>query len=140
MAPTIPVISAIITFLAHISAGNNLTAAQVLHTTYMRCDIICGVFQHIICQFVVAVYTIMVSRLCEEECITVSSVRQYAAHVSYVAMCCNRVLQCTVRQWFQAFVRHVHSSVECLLKWLPLSIHMPLHVYNLRKAAQSFIG
>lgn len=29
MAPTIPVISTIITFLAHISAGNNLTAAQV---------------------------------------------------------------------------------------------------------------
>ncbi|KAJ4443882.1 hypothetical protein ANN_05669 [Periplaneta americana] len=28
MAPTIPVISAIVTFLAHISAGNNLTAAQ----------------------------------------------------------------------------------------------------------------
>ncbi|XP_021928372.1 multidrug resistance-associated protein 5-like isoform X2 [Zootermopsis nevadensis] len=28
MAPTVPVISAIITFLAHISAGNNLTAAQ----------------------------------------------------------------------------------------------------------------
>nr|CAD7428537.1 unnamed protein product [Timema monikensis] len=29
MAPTVPVISAIVTFLAHISAGNNLTAAQV---------------------------------------------------------------------------------------------------------------
>nr|CAD7442232.1 unnamed protein product [Timema bartmani] len=28
MAPTVPVISAIVTFLAHISAGNNLTAAQ----------------------------------------------------------------------------------------------------------------
>lgn len=30
MAPTVPVISAIITFLAHIGAGNSLTAAQVL--------------------------------------------------------------------------------------------------------------
>lgn len=30
MAPTVPVISAIITFLAHVSAGNSLTAAQVL--------------------------------------------------------------------------------------------------------------
>lgn len=29
MAPTIPFISAIITFLAHTAAGNNLTAAQV---------------------------------------------------------------------------------------------------------------
>nr|CAD7589367.1 unnamed protein product [Timema genevievae] len=29
MAPTVPVISAIVTFLAHISAGNNLTAAQL---------------------------------------------------------------------------------------------------------------
>ncbi|PSN45519.1 hypothetical protein C0J52_13173 [Blattella germanica] len=29
MAPTVPVISAIVTFLAHICAGNNLTAAQV---------------------------------------------------------------------------------------------------------------
>lgn len=32
MAPTVPVISAIITFLAHVSAGNGLTAAQVLLT------------------------------------------------------------------------------------------------------------
>jgi len=31
MAPTIPIISAIVMFLAHVSAGNNLTAAQVLH-------------------------------------------------------------------------------------------------------------
>lgn len=30
MAPTVPVISAIITFLAHVGAGNSLTAAQVL--------------------------------------------------------------------------------------------------------------
>jgi hypothetical protein len=40
VAPTIPVISAIVTFLAHISAGNNLTAAQVLHTSYMKCNLI----------------------------------------------------------------------------------------------------
>lgn len=40
MAPTVPVISAIITFLAHISAGNNLTAAQVLHITYINCYLI----------------------------------------------------------------------------------------------------
>jgi hypothetical protein len=30
VAPTVPVISAIITFLAHVAAGNSLTAAQVL--------------------------------------------------------------------------------------------------------------
>jgi ATP-binding cassette subfamily C (CFTR/MRP) protein 5 len=30
LAPTIPVISAVIMFLAHVVAGNNLTAAQVL--------------------------------------------------------------------------------------------------------------
>lgn len=29
MAPTVPIISAIVTFLAHIGAGYNLTAAQV---------------------------------------------------------------------------------------------------------------
>jgi hypothetical protein len=45
LAPTIPVVSAIVTFLAHISAGNNLTAAQVLHNTCMKCNlVICVVF------------------------------------------------------------------------------------------------
>jgi hypothetical protein len=43
MAPTVPVISTIITFLAHISAGNNLTAAQV------KCNLIaCAVLYHVV--------------------------------------------------------------------------------------------
>ncbi|GFG38298.1 hypothetical protein Cfor_11595 [Coptotermes formosanus] len=40
MAPTIPVISTIITFLAHISAGNNLTAAQVNCNRYYMCCVL----------------------------------------------------------------------------------------------------
>jgi hypothetical protein len=43
MAPTIPVIATIVTFLAHISAGNNLTAAQV------KCSLITfALFYHLV--------------------------------------------------------------------------------------------
>lgn len=34
MAPTVPIIAAIVTFLAHIGAGNNLTAAQVMYISF----------------------------------------------------------------------------------------------------------
>jgi len=43
MAPTIPVIATIVTFLAHISAGNSLTAAQV------KCNLITfALFYHLV--------------------------------------------------------------------------------------------
>ena len=44
MAPTIPVIAAIITFLAHITAGNNLTAAQVRTYLYYHSFIFIEIF------------------------------------------------------------------------------------------------
>lgn len=34
MAPTVPIIAAIVTFLAHIGAGYNLTAAQVMFSSH----------------------------------------------------------------------------------------------------------
>jgi hypothetical protein len=39
VAPTIPVISAVIMFLAHVGAGNSLTAAQVLP---LQCNVPVG--------------------------------------------------------------------------------------------------